>query len=68
MLGVAAGCVKSGLKISWAFQRVEGRHVGSDWSMVIRNGEGQEWDVRKWKSEIDRVAKHVGISEKKNKM
>lgn len=51
-------CVKmaaeSGLETSWAFQRIEGRHVESDWSMVIRNGEGREWGVRKWKSEIDR--------------
>ena len=31
--------------------------------MVIRNGEGQEWDVRKWKSEIDKVIRHVGLSE-----
>ncbi|MPC20105.1 hypothetical protein E2C01_013037 [Portunus trituberculatus] len=60
--------VKSGLETSWAFQRVEGRHVESDWSIVIRNGEGREWDVRKWKSEIDKVMKHVGLSEWKNKM
>ncbi|MPC34665.1 hypothetical protein E2C01_028062 [Portunus trituberculatus] len=36
--------------------------------MVVRNKEGREWDVRKWKSEIDKVVKHVGLSEWKNKM
>ncbi|MPC65036.1 hypothetical protein E2C01_059160 [Portunus trituberculatus] len=36
--------------------------------MVIRNGEGREWGVRKWKSEIDRVVKHVKLSDWKNKI
>ncbi|MPC72755.1 hypothetical protein E2C01_067068 [Portunus trituberculatus] len=36
--------------------------------MIITNREGREWDVRKWKSEIDRVVKHVGLSEWNNKM
>lgn len=31
---------KEWLRTSWAFQLVEGRHVVSDWSMIVRNGEG----------------------------
>ena len=45
--------VKSGLVTSWAFQQVHGRQVESDWSMIVRTGEGREWDVRKWRSEIE---------------
>ena len=60
--------VKSGLEINWAFKRVEGRHVETDWSMAIRNEEGLESNVRMWKNEIDRVVKHVGLSEWKNEM
>ena len=60
--------VKNGLITSWAFQWDEGRRVESDWSMIARNGEGREWDTRKWKSEIDRIVKQVGLNEWKNKM
>ena len=47
--------VKNGLITSWAFQWDEGRRVESDWSMIARNGEGREWDTRKWKSVIDSI-------------
>ena len=60
--------VKSGLITSWAFQQVEGRHLESDWSMIVRNGEGREWNVRKWRSEIDRVVKGVGLDDWRNRM
>ncbi|MPC10999.1 hypothetical protein E2C01_003649 [Portunus trituberculatus] len=60
--------VKSSVETSLAFQRAEGRHVESDWSKIVRNGEALEWDVRKWKSEIDKRVKCMELNEWRNEM
>ncbi|MPC29225.1 hypothetical protein E2C01_022447 [Portunus trituberculatus] len=36
--------------------------------MFARNGVGLEWDVRKWKSEMDKMVKCMGPSEWRNKI
>lgn len=36
--------------------------------MTVRNGEDLEWDVRKWKSEIDKMVKCMGLSKWKDRM
>ncbi|MPC92297.1 hypothetical protein E2C01_087377 [Portunus trituberculatus] len=35
---------------------------------MVRNGEGLEWDVRRWKREIDERVKCMGLSEWRSKM
>ena len=39
-----------------------------EWKEMNRSREGLEWDVRKWKSEIDKTVKDVGLSKWKTEM
>ena len=39
-----------------------------EWKVMNRSREGLEWDVRKWKSEIDKTVKGVGLSKWKTEM
>ena len=65
-------CIKmvdrSGLRVRWIHQQFEGRQYVYEWKMMDRNREGLEWGVKKWKSEIDRAVKGVGLSKWKNEM
>ena len=39
-----------------------------EWKVMNRNRKGLEWDVRKWKSEIDKTVKGVGLGKWKTEM
>ncbi len=59
---------KSGLQVVWGM-RMAGRDQNEREWVVSRGGRvGAEWDVRKWKSEIDREVKCVGLNKWKNEM
>ena len=49
---------RSGMLVRCVHRLSEGR----GWKVMNRSREGLEWDVRKWKSEIDRTVKSVGLS------
>ena len=54
---------KNGLQVVWAIRMAGMNQNEREW-IVTRGGRvGTEWDVRKWKSEIDREVKSVGLNE-----
>ena len=56
------------LQVVWGI-RMAGRNQDEREWIVTRGGRvGAEWDVRKWKSEIDREVKRVGLNTWKNGM
>ncbi|XP_063877492.1 uncharacterized protein LOC135109778 [Scylla paramamosain] len=59
---------RNGLQVVWAI-RMAGRNQNEREWVVTRGGRvGAEWDVRKWKNEIDKEVKCVGLNEWKNEM
>ena len=58
----------SGVNIGLANRLTEDGVRVYEWLMINRNGEGSEWDVKKWKTEIDRVVKDVGLRKWRNEM
>ena len=52
--------MKTYLETSWAFSRVEGSHVECKQSMIVRNGEGLDFNVRKRKREYIKMVKCMG--------
>ena len=59
---------RNGLQVVWAMRMAGVNHNEREW-IVTRGGRvGTEWDVRKWKSEIDRDVKSVGLNEWRNGM
>ncbi|MPC65526.1 hypothetical protein E2C01_059663 [Portunus trituberculatus] len=53
---------RSGLQVVWGM-RMAGRNQNEREWIVTRGGRvGTEWDARKWKSEIDRELKWVGLN------
>ncbi|XP_063861501.1 uncharacterized protein LOC135101456 [Scylla paramamosain] len=59
---------RNGLQVVWAI-RMAGRNQNEREWVVTRGGRvGAEWDVRKWKNEIDKEMKCVGLNEWKNEM
>lgn len=65
-------CIKmvdrSGLLVRWIHRPFEGRQYVYEWKVMNRSREGLEWGVNRWKSEIDRTVKCVGLSKWKNEM
>ena len=65
-------CIKmvdrSGMLVRWVHRPFEGRENVCEWRMMNRSREGLEWDERKWKSEIERAVKCVGLSKWKNEL
>ena len=59
---------KSGMQVSPRQQIGEDGQCVYEWRMVGGNREEQEWDVKKWKREIDRVVKGVGLNKWRNEM
>ena len=58
----------SGLKVVWGM-RMAGRDQNEREWVVSRGGRvGSEWDVRKWKNEIDKEVKCVGLNKWKNEI
>ena len=54
---------RNGLQVVWGM-RMAGRNQDEREWIETRGGRvGAEWDVRKWKSEIDREVKCVGLNE-----
>ena len=59
---------RNGLQVVWTMRMARVNQNEREW-IVTRGGRvGTEWDVRKWKSEIDRVVKVVGLSDWKSRM
>ena len=58
--------VESGMRVRWV-NREEGRRV-FEWKMTNINGEGLEWDVKKWKRAIDSAVKEDGLNKWKGAM
>ena len=52
---------RSGMLVRWVHIIFEGREWEYEWKVMNRSGEGLEWDVRKWKIEIDKTVKGVGL-------
>ena len=52
---------RSGILVRWVHRFCEGREWVYEWKVMNRSGEGLEWDVIKWKSEIDKTVKDVGL-------
>ncbi|XP_050705903.1 uncharacterized protein LOC126991179 [Eriocheir sinensis] len=52
----------------WVYRPFEDRQNVFEWRITNRNGEGFEWDVRKWKNVIDMAVKDEGLSKWKNEM
>ena len=46
---------RSGILVRWVHRFCEGRENIYEWKVMNRSREGLEWDVRKWKSEIDKT-------------
>ena len=59
---------RNDMDIIWLYGGVGEGQVGHEWRMLHRNGEGHEWDVRKWKNVIDKEVRQVGLSKWKNDM
>ena len=56
----------NGLQVVWEMKMAGRNQDEREW-IVTRGGRvGAEWDVRKWKSEIDREVKCVGLNIWKN--
>ena len=66
----AKRCMKvvegNGLNLWWMYEMVDDRERMSEWKTLTTDREGLEWDVKKWKNEIDRVMKQVGLNRWKN--
>ena len=57
---------RNGLQVVWGMRMAERNQDERKW-MVTRGGRvGAEWDVKKWKSEIEREVKCVGLNIWKN--
>ncbi|XP_050694867.1 uncharacterized protein LOC126984800 isoform X3 [Eriocheir sinensis] len=56
----------SGMRVRWV-SREEGRRF-FEWKVTDRNSEGLEWNVRKWKKEIDSAVKGDGLRRWKHVM
>ena len=54
--------------VRWVYRPLEDGQNVYEWNLLNRSREGLQWDVRKWKSEIDRAVKSVGLSKWKNEM
>ena len=53
---------RSGLQVVWGIMMAGRNQEELEW-IVTRGGRvGADWDVRKWKSEIDREVKCVGLN------
>ena len=59
---------RSDMLVRWVHTFFEGREKVYEWKVMNRSREGLEWDVRKWKSEIDKTVKGVGLSKWKTEM
>ena len=59
---------RSSMFVRWIHQPFEGRQYIYEWRVMNRSREGLGWEVRKWKSEIDRAVRYVGLSKWKNEM
>ena len=59
---------RCGILVRWMHQTSERGENMYEWRMMLRSREGLEWDVSKWKTEIDRVIKCVGLNKWKNEM
>ena len=59
---------RSSMFVRWIHQPFEGRQYIYEWRVMNRSREGLGWEVRKWKSEIDRTVRYVGLSKWKNEM
>ena len=52
---------RSGMGVRWMHERINERIIMSEWKMVNGNREGLEWNVKKWKTEIDKMEKHMDL-------
>ena len=59
---------RSDMLVRWVHRFCEGRESIYEWKVMNRSREGLEWDVRKWKSEINKTVKGVGVSKCKTEM
>ena len=58
----------NGLNLWWMYEMVDDRERMSECKTLTTDRERLEWDVKKWKNEIDRVMKQVGLNRWKNDM
>ena len=54
--------------VMWVHRFFEGRERVYEWKAMNGSREELKWDVRKWKSEIDKAVKGVGLSKWKTKL
>ena len=59
---------KSGMLVMWVHRFFEGRERVYEWKVMNRSREGLAWDVRKWKSEMDKTVKGMGLAKWKTEM
>ena len=53
---------RSGMLVRWVHRFCEGKEWVYEWKVMNKSRKGLKWDVRKWKSEIDKTMKGVGFS------
>ena len=51
---------RCGMLVRWVNKFHEGREWVHEWKVMNKNRKGLEWDVRKWKSEIDNRSESCG--------
>jgi len=60
---------RCGVYVRWMHQTPERReNVVIEWRMMLRNREGLEWDVKKWKKKISSMVKCMGLIKWRNDM